>query len=99
MSTFKTDAPTAPGFYPIIWPVANLLTVAEIPEGFKDKDPIIKTTHSGCFWSLEDLQRMGVQWGEKLNISAPPATKKSRMKKKEDRTDDEAQESVLDKLL
>lgn len=82
---YKATLPSKAGFYPVVWPGSNLLTIAEIPEGFSTKSPIVKTTHSGCFWSLEDLERMGVLWGSRIDIQTPQDTKRSKVKVKETR--------------
>jgi hypothetical protein len=89
---YKPTPPTKPGFYPIVWPRANILLVAHIPDNFDPKLPVISTTTWGSVWSLDEMTRMGVLWGEQLNVEVPSGIKTPTVKSratKEDRADTE----------
>lgn len=95
---YSTTAPTKPGFYPIIWPRANLILVAHIPEGFDTKSPVISTTTWGSVWSIDEMTRNGVLWGDRLDIEAHAGASFSKVRSrvaKEDRTDNELDQTPV----
>lgn len=73
-----------------MWPRANILLVAHVPEGFDTKLPMVSTTTWGSVWSIDEMTRIGVLWGDRLELEPPTGTKVPTIKArptKEDRVD------------
>lgn len=73
-----------------MWPRANILLVAHVPEGFDTKLPMVSTTTWGSVWSVDEMTRIGVLWGDRLELDPPTGIKVPTIKArptKEDRVD------------